>query len=656
MVIGVDYYPEQWNSELWKEDAVLMAKTGVRLVRMGEFAWSRLEPREGEFNFGWLDEAVSVFARQGISVVLCTPTSCPPLWLYEACPDIVRVGPDGNRLQTGIRAHRCINSPKFLYYAKRITELLAKRYAKSHIIAAWQVDNEIEAYPCSCQVCRQQFRDWLLDKHDSLENINAAFGNSVWSGEYSDVSQIEPPNAYPKAWQNPSLCLEYARFSSDMAVRFITDMAMVIKRENPRARVTTNVCFCEDRPDFYKLFDKLDLVSYDNYPPVILPEDEREVYSHAFYLDMMRGIKQENFWIMEQLSGPTGSWSPMSPTPRPGQIKGYALQAMAHGADTVLLFRWRTAATGAEMFWHGIIDHSNVKGRRFMEFAELCRTASKLDIIETTELVSEIAILYSHDNDRAFGIQPQTAGFDYLEQLVTLHAAFTRYGANVDVISASADLSKYKVVIAPAMYVYEKNAAENIYRYVIKGGTVILTNRSGVKDMNNNCIMEPLPTFFRELIGAEVTEYDPVGELQQEIKDFAGNIYGCGVWCDIMALNTARAYAEYNSGFYSGSPAVTMNRYCKGVAYYIGTVCNMEFYESFAANIMKQTGIPRLKELPKGVEVTTRTNGTDEFVFFFNNTDIEMHITLPKAMYSIIDGGEREKLILKPFDMDVVRK
>ncbi len=656
MKIGVDYYPEQWNRELWNADAVLMAQTGVKLVRMGEFAWSRLEPRDGEFHFEWLDEAIKTFSRYAMGIVLCTPTSCPPMWLYETYPDIIQVGADGNRLQTGIRGHRCLNAPMFLYYAKRITEQLAKRYANNPSIAAWQIDNEIEAYPCTCEVCREQFRDWLIDKHDTIENVNAAFGNIVWSGEYSDVSQIKPPNAYPKAWQNPALCLEFSRFSSDTACRFISDMSQIIKRENPKAKITTNICITKDLPDIYRLCDGLDFTSYDNYPPVRIPENEEEFYSHSFNLDMMRGSKQKNFWVMEQLSGATGSWMPMGPTPRPGQIKGYALQAMAHGADTVIHFRWRTANKGAEMHWHGLIDHSNIPGRRFAEFAELCKIAPKFDVIETTELVSEVAILYSPDNDRAFRIQPQTEGFDYWEQLKCFHAAFSKYGVNVDIISPDADLTKYKAVIAPSMYVYSKNSAENIYRYVIKGGTVVLTARSGVKDPNNNCIMEPLPTVYREMIGAEISEYDPIGKDEQTIVDFAGNEYKCRQWCDILELGTARAYAEYKDCFYGGKPAVTMNRYCSGVAYYVGTICHMDFYKKFAGNIMKQTGIPRLNDLPQGVEVTTRTNGLDDYIFFFNNSERETDINLPKSMYSIIEDKEKNMLRLAPFGMEIVRK
>lgn len=335
---------------------------------------------------------------------------------------------------------------------------------------------------------------------------------------------------------------------------------------------------------------------------------------------------------------------------------GYALQAMAHGADTVVHFRWRTAVKGAEMFWHGLIDHSNVPGRRFFEFSELCKTAAKLSVIDTTEIVSDAAILYSPDNDWALNIQPQTEGYYYLEQMKYFHAAFMKYGANVDIVSPDADLSGYNVVIAPSMYVYKKSSAENIYRYAINGGTLVLTNRSGVKDSNNNCIMDVLPTVYKELIGAEVTEYDPIGNAEQTIVDFAGNKFVCRQWCDVLRLTTARAYAEYNDSFYRCCPAVTMNRYCSGVVYYVGTVCKMDFYESFVGNIMRQTGMPRLKGLPKGVEVTTRTNGLDDFIFFFNNSEENAVITLPKSMFSIIDSVGKDKIELKPFGVDIVRK
>jgi len=395
MKIGVDYYPEQWGREMWEKDAETMARTGVKLIRVAEFAWSRLEPRDGEFDFSWLDDVISTFSRYAIGTVLCTPTNCPPLWMYEAHPEIVQVGADGKRIQTGIRAHRCINNPTFRFYAKSITEQMIRHFAGKPAVAGWQIDNELEAYQCTCDTCKGLFRDWLKEKYNDLDGVNKAFGTSVWSGEYSSFAQIQPPNAYPKAWQNPALCLDWYRFCNDSVAGYLKDLMLTIRLEDTKIPITTNTWFCENTPDFYKLFDLMDFVSYDNYPPIRIPVDPNEYYSHAFHLDLMRGVKEKHFWVMEQLSGPTGSWCPMSPAPRPGQIKGYALQAFAHGADTVLHFRWRTATTGAEMHWHGILDHSNVPNRRFVEFSELCKSVSQLGILDNTEIISDIAILYS---------------------------------------------------------------------------------------------------------------------------------------------------------------------------------------------------------------------------------------------------------------------
>ncbi|MCR5729179.1 MAG: beta-galactosidase [Ruminococcus sp.] len=656
MKIGVDYYPEQWDRSMWENDIELMAKSGVKLIRVGEFAWSRFEPEDNYFTFDWLDEVIGLCKKNNIDVVMSLPTNCPPLWLYQKYPDIVQVGLDGNKLQTGIRGHRCINSPIFMKYAKRITERIVRHYADESAIVAWQIDNELEAYQCTCDECKKLFRSWLIDKHDSIENVNKVFGNSVWSGEYVNPSQIEPPTAYPKEWQNPALCLEFQRFSSECTARYVKDLAIMIKHEISRAKVTTNLCFSENTPDVYKLFDEVDFVSYDNYPPVDISSDPDRITSHAFVLDLIRGIKNRNFWIMEQLSGATGCWGPMQKTTRPGQLMGYTLQAIAHGAENVLHFRWRTAATGAEMFIQGLIDHSNQPGRRLREFTDLCNIVSKIGILDTTVIVSEIAILYSPENEWALDMQPQAENFRYIDQLKYFHAAFSRYGANVDIVSPEDDLSRYKVVIAPEMFVYKKSAAENIYRFAIKGGTLVLTTRSGVKDSNNNCITQPLPTVYRDLVGAEISEYDPIGRSEQVIVDFAGNKFKCHQWCDILTLITAKAYAEYDDDFYRSCPAVTMNRYCNGVIYYVGTVCQMDFYESFAGNIMRQTGIPRLKGLPRGVEVTTRSNGMDDFILFFNNSEEIVTIDLPKSMYSIVDSRGKDEIVLKPFGFDAVKK
>ncbi|MCM1133114.1 MAG: beta-galactosidase [Ruminococcus flavefaciens] len=651
MRIGVDYYPEQWDSSLWEKDAGIMAGTGVKVVRIGESVWSGIEPQDGVFDFSWLDEVIRIFAKYAIKVVMSIPTDCPPLWLYEKHPEIVHTDMGGNKIRYGLNHRSCTNLPVFRAYALRMADELVRHYVMNLTVTAWQIDNRLPANQCTCDVCRNNFRRWLIEKHGTLENINRAFGNAVF-GEYSDISQIQPPSDYPESLQNPTLCLEWYRFTSFSTADFAKEIMLVVKKHCPKIPVTANADFGEDNPDLYKLYDMLDFVSYNNYPPVRIPDNPNDYYSHAFSLDLMRGIKEKNFRIMEQLSGAYGK----SPSPKAGMIMGYSLQAMIHGADTVMHCRWRTALTGAQQFAHGIIDHSNVPNRRFFEFSELCKKTEQISVLDNTFIISDIAILYSSESEKALDIQPQTENFSYIHQLRAFHSAFTHFGANVDVIPPDSDLTRYKLVIAPSLFVNNKKETENIYRYVINGGTLVLTCRSGVKDENNNCIMDSLPTVFKELIGAEVAEYNPIGDEIRTIRDFAGNEFTCGQWCDVLRLTTAKAYAEYNSGEYWCMPAVTLNRYCNGVAYYVGTVCQADFYESFASNLMMQTRIPKLKGLPRGVEVTTRTNGTDEYICFFNNSESSVSIPLPKPMYSVISSCGTDKLDLKAFDVDIVRK
>lgn len=655
MKIGVDYYPEQWDKAMWSRDAETMAKSGVKLVRIGCRAWSCLEPAEGTFEITWLDEAVSVFSRYNMEIVMCVPTNSPPLWMLDSYPDMMCNDASGRRNDVAIERH-CINSTRFRERAFRLADILSRRYGSHPSVAVWQADHDVETVQCCCPACVNKFRTWLLEKYDSMENISAALGRNMYGGRYTDISQIRPPLLLPEELRDPSLCLEYKRFTSECVVEFIRELTMIIKKNAPRAKVTTDISLGKNSPDIYKLYALLDVAAFDNYPSTMLYEDGEAVGSNAFCLDMMRGIKGNNFWIMEQLSGSGMKKGHMLPAPKPGMIKGYALQALAHGADTVIHYRWRTPLSGADMFRHGLIGHSNVPTDRFMEFTALCMETLKLNVIDTTELVSDIALIYSPDCERALRTQQQSKGFSYTDQLRDFHKAFTHFGANVDIVPPTADLSCYKIVTAPSLYVFEKKASENLYRYVSGGGTLIMTNRSGVKDQNNNCIMDTLPTVYKELIGAEVRDYDPIGSGERTIKDFSGNIFPCYQWCDILSLTTAKSYAVYDDDFYGGEPAVTMNRYCGGVAYYVGTVCGEDFYESLAGNVMMQTGIPRLKGLPDGVEVTTRTNGLDEYIFFFNNSGRSVTMPLPKRMYSLLDSSEKDTLDLGPFGMEIVRK
>ncbi len=647
MRIGVDYYPEHWDRSLWEEDIALMAKTGVKVVRLAEFAWSVLEPREGEFDFGWLDEAIALFEQYGISIVLGTPTNCPPLWLYRKYPDAVQCGADGSRIPIGIRGHRCYNSPALREKIAIIIGEMTKRYRDRKSVIAWQIDNELEANFCRCEHCQNAFRIWLQKRYPTIEELNAAYGNAVWSGSYSCWEEVTPPmGSHPKGWYNPSLMLDYHRFAAESTAEFVRFQIRCLCdgcTEENRPVITTNTWFCENQPDFASLFKDLDFVSYDNYPPLSIPQDPEALCTHAFHLDLMRGIKQKNFWVMEQLSGAMGSWAPMSRTTSPGMIRGYALQAFAHGADTVVHFRWRTAAKGAEMFWHGLIDHSNIPGRRFREFEMLCKDAQTLTDAAGSVYRSETAILYSADSEAALRIQPQADGFHYLQQLKLCHDACLRCGVNVDIIPEHCDLSGYKVLFAPALFVLHSQTQEKLHRFVEEGGILLMTARSAVKDAHNACIMEALPAGMTDLFGAAVTEYDTLGWAQSSIS-MGGKQYRISQWCDLLECRTARPLAVYEEGFYAGTPAATCNTFGKGRAYYLGTVGERALYKALAQQLFADAEIPFEVELPPQIELSSRENETTIFRFLFNQSEREVTFRLFGRDYT-----------LPPFGMEIER-
>lgn len=642
--IGVDYYPEHWDESLWEKDAELMKTAGVKTVRIAEFAWCRIEPRENEFDFGWLDKAVKIFAERDIDVVLCTPTNCPPLWLYEKYPDSLQWTRDSKPIATGIRGHRCYNSPSLRRLSERVILKLAEHYKDEPAVIAWQIDNELDAVHCCCPTCTEKFRNFVMSKYGSLPEVNSAYGNVVWSGEYSSETQIIPPlGSYELAWYNPAYMLDWFRFCKESVNDFVRFQADLIRSVIPDAKITTNTWLCDKTPDFHEMFKPLNFVSYDNYPQTKLPDDPEELYSHAFHLDLMRGIKRKNFWIMEQLSGVQGCWMPMLTTPKPGMIKGYSMQAIAHGADKVIHFRWRSAAKGAEMFWHGLIDQSNKPSRRFGEFTELCAEIRRLEIPENAVVNNKVAILYSSEQESALQIQPQTNGFHYYNQLKSFHDGLTALGIGCDIISEKADFSGYRVVIAPTLFITDENVSKRLHRFTEKGGVCVITNRSGVKDDNNGCIMSPLPTVYSDMTGCKVAEFDAVGRDSVKIK-MGGSDYRVSQWCDILELCGAESLAEYAERFYAGLPCVTRNSFGEGICYYAGTIGERKFYKDLMKQVLSTAGIEYVDDLPQNVEITVRETNEEKFTFIFNNNGEQIGVEYCG-----------ENFILMPFECRVLK-
>lgn len=642
--VGVDYYPEHWDKALWEEDAAKMQEAGVSVVRIAEFSWSRMEPEEGRFDFAWLDEAIRVLSTHGMKIILGTPTNCAPIWLYAAHPDAMQCTREGNRTTYGVRGHRCQNSSTFRRYAERIIRQMAERYAGRPEILAWQIDNEIENSHCTCPECTKKFQEYLRKRYGSIEALNRAFGNEVWSGEYTDFTQISKvlERGLKPDWHNPAMELAHERFCAVSSAEYAAWQASLIREYDPKAVITTNACRQMDTPDYHRMFKALDVVSFDNYPPVKLPEDPEEPYSHCFVLDAMRGLKRKNFWILEQLGGPMGGWGPITRAMAPGMLEGYAMQAVAHGADLVSFFRWRTSTSGAEMFCHGLYDHSNLENSRTREFRKFIKDIGQYEDLDQTTLHSSVAMLISYDQMVSCKNQMQSEGYSYFDQIRRMAEACANLGVNLDVIDEKEDFSGYKVVIVPEHFVLEESLPKRLKAFAEQGRTVLLTCRSGVKDENGNAILgRALPTVFSELTGSHVLEYDALGKDTQRIRSASGEIYTVTSWADILEADTAVVWASYDDHWYRGSAAVTVNSYGNGSVWYLGTVGEWKLYRTVLSEAFREQSIPYREDLPRGVEMTQRSNDKVTYTFLFNNTNEEQEV-----------DGKR----LMPFEMQITRQ
>ncbi|WP_379163595.1 beta-galactosidase [Paenibacillus sp. sgz5001063] len=655
--VGVDYYPEHWEESMWEPDVKLMKDSGVKVVRVAEFAWSRLEPVEGDFQFDWLDRAIDLFHKYGLQVVIGTPTATPPRWLTQNYPDVLPVFADGQTFHEGVRGHRCYNSTSLRQFGNRIIERLAHHYSSHPAVIGWQTDNEFSMLDCCCDRCNEEFRDWIRAKYGTPQHLNQEWGTVVWSGEYSKWEEVTVPYG-GSLHQNPSLLLDYQRFQWDSSITFQRSQVEILRRVCPEHFITHNFHSYPQRLNMHGLAEDLDVAAFDYYPNPSPQKQSTAPYSGALSLDLTRGIKRRNFWIMEQLSGPPGCWFPMWRTPHPGLIRAYAWQAIARGADTVVHFRWRSATAGAEQFWHGLIDHSNVPGRRFAEFAQLCGEVNRLSpVLEGTKVISGAAILYSHEQLAALRIQPQAEGMDYYENIKLYHRALTKLGISCDVIDWRQPLEGYKLVIAPSLYLHDEEVSRSLEACASAGGTVILTNRSGVKNMNNICVMQPLPGLFSHAAGVTVEEYDPVGSENHVLRDREGVLYECSQWCDILRPEEAEPIAWYGDDFFAGAPAVTVNRFGAGRIYYIGTHAGEDYWLKLLHDIALEAELSLFPGLPDGVQAFSRTGEAGDLLFLLNLTRTTQTVGLDKHYRSALTGATRSGMVeLAPYAVEILRK
>jgi len=652
MYFGCDYYPEHWPEERWEEDARMMKEAGFNVVRMGEFAWSKLEPKEGQFDFTWLDKAIEILGRYNIKTILGTPTAAPPPWLAKKYPEILRVDKQGIRTSFGGRRSYCPNSSVYHTYSQKIVSKMAEHYKDNENVVGWQIDNEFggdrEKGLCYCKQCARSFRKWLRNKYETIDKLNQEWGTVFWSQIYTEWDEIPVPRELETA-HNPSLLLDYRRFISDSYITYQKLQLDILRRICPDKFITNNLMGLFNGIDYYKLARPLDFISWDNYPNLRFVGGEKSPVIVSLSHDLMRGLKGKSFWVTEEQSGPSG-WQCVDPTPYPGEIRLWTYQAIAHGAEGILYFRWRTSRFGTEQFWHGILDHSGIPTRRYEEVKkvgwELKRIGEKITGLKFPQ---KVAMLTSYDEQWAFEIQPNNPKFNYQEHFASYYRLLNAWNIPVDVVSTKEDLSKYKLVIAPSLFLISDEIAENLKNFVRKGGVLITTFRSGVKNWNNVAFDDLLPAKLTDLLGIQVIEYNSLSPAQKcemelthpQIESLRGE---CDIWCDIIRCKEAEIVGKYTQHYYKDQPCITANQFGKGYAVYIGTNPSLEIKKEILRWTLQKSGIkPSFQVDSEDLEIVLREKGNKNYLFFLNHSDKKHYIKLDRSYLEVIENREYPK-------------
>lgn len=665
MLFGACYYPEHWPRDRWEIDAQLMKAAGFNIVRLAEFAWAKMEPEEGRYDFTWLDEAIDVLASRGLQVILGTPTAGPPAWLMEKHPDMYQRDAQGHVRGFGTRRHYCFNNARFHHYTRAIVERMARHYAQHESVIAWQIDNElggIQTTRCYCENCAVAFREWLQERYGSLDAVNEAWGTIFSSQTFSRWEHVHVPGYSVHQSHNPGLVLDFWRFSSDAVKRYERMQVELLRDACPGQLMTTNFMGSYNEVDYDQLAENLDIVSLDTYPNLKRVPEER-AFRTAANLDMTRGYKRRTFWVMEHQSGAPGGGM-IGPNPKPGELRRWTYQSIARGADGIVYFRWRTAPFALEQFWHGILPHHGSPGRHYREVQQVGAEWAKLaPLLENTQVQCKVAIVRSFDNEWAFEIQPHARGYDYKEHLTAYYRYFHERNIQVDIISSEAPYDDYDLLLLPNLMMSKPHVVERIYDYVREGGHVVMDFRAGAKHWNNRMREQPLPGPFSDLLGITIEDYGVIDAAQpieiafcEEEEQPVPHSFRAAVWYDVVSLGTAKEMAIFTKDYFAGSPAVTKHDYGNGKAYYIATEPEQAALAHTLDRICQTAGIgPVLPNLPETVEVVRRTRGAQSLIFLIHHGHHPVTWTPDRAYRDVLtDNVVRDTVELQPNDVLVL--
>lgn len=670
MLHGADYNPEQWKKypEVLEEDIRLMKEANCNVMSIGMFSWSSLEPEEGVFTFDFLDQLLDKLYQNGIYVFLATPSGARPAWMSEKYPEVLRVQANRVRNLHGMRHNHCYTSPVYREKVTIINTKLAERYSNHPAVIGWHISNEYGG-DCHCPLCQEAFRNWLKEKYQTLENLNDAWWTTFWSHTFTSWSQLESPSPHGESMVH-GMNLDWRRFVTDQTLDFYRHEIKPLKAANPDLPVTTNFMEAFEGLNYAKFAQDLDVVSWDSYPTWHDTQDESELAAFiGMNHDMFRSLKDgQPFLLMESTPSLT-NWQPISKLKKPGMHALSSLQAVAHGSDSVQYFQWRKSRGSSEKFHGAVVDHVGHENTRvFQEVKELGEYLGKLDDIVGTTVKAEVAIIFDTENRWAVkdAQGPRNAGVHYERTVREHYQAFWEQGIPVDIIDSEKDLSKYKVVVAPMLYMVRSGVGEAMEQFVKNGGTLVATYWTGIVDENDLTFLTGFPGPLRKTLGIWSEEIDALYDEERRTIEMIGNndlgIVGefeARELCDLIHLEGAKALAVYKDDFFAGRPALTVNEFGKGKAYYIASRNEHAFHQSFYRKLADQLALKRALNsvLPKGVSAQVRTDGEKEFIFVMNFSDQKKQVQLNEEFIELLTEKKVSgRLELSEYDVKILTK
>jgi beta-galactosidase len=656
---GGDYNPDQWPEEVWYDDVRLMREAGVNLVSLGIFSWSRLEPSEGTFDFGWLDKAMDLLEAGGIAVDLATATASPPPWLSHAHPEMLPVLADGVRLWPGARQHYCPSSPVYRDGTRRLVTALAARYSNHPALAMWHVGNEYGCHvpACWCDVSAAAFRVWLKDRYDTLEMLNRAWGTDFWSQRYSSWEEILPPRRTP-TWPNPSQQLDFMRFCSDELLECYEIERAILNEASPGVPVTTNFMSFFKPLDYWKWAEHEDIVSNDSYPD---PSDPSSGMRAAMAGDLMRSLGHGRPWILMEQTTNRVNWRDVNVAKAPGQMRLWSYQAVARGADGVMFFQWRQSRAGAEKHHSAMVPHGPTEtSPSWKDVVKLGTELQALDPVCGSRVGSEVAIVHDWESWWALELpsKPSTR-LGHLEQLESWYRVLFDANVTADFARPTDDLSSYRVVLVPNLYLVSDEGAANLSNYVEAGGTLVMAFFSGIVDPAEHIRLGGYPQPFIKMLGLRVVDFNPLAIGEEVQVRFVNQPEARGdVWSELIEPDGAEVLARFSSSVLAGHPAVTQNSHGAGTAVYVGTRLDAITLARLLKSAWTRAGVTPVADVPAGVEAVRRLVPRSSLLFLLNHRDVAVEVPMAGAGVNLVDGRAVHPGLfsLGPRDVAVIRE